>query len=110
MNFHTQEMFLYKDGELFLSLPAIIKSYLIFNNTIVLLVANNPVVGEQNVFCYDILGDLKWQVPKPFKLHSENYFTSIYFQESELYAYSISGVEYLLDKETGNIINSQLIK
>lgn len=109
MNLHISERFLYKDNELF-SLPEIIKALLVFKNNIVLLVANSPTVDEQNVFCYDISGHLKWQVPKPVTIHSENYFTSIYFQESELYAYSISGVEYHLEKETGNIIDSQLIK
>ena len=72
----------------------------------VLMVADQ---SERNVFCYK--GDkLLWQIEEPPKLHHRNCYTSIYLQGDSLYAYSQNGVEAVIDKNTGKILSSELIK
>lgn len=101
---------LYKDGFIFLSFPSQIEMFLILANSIVILISHTPSVEDQNVFCYDLSGQLKWQIPKPFQIHAENYFSSIYLNGLDLFAYSICGVEYHIEKESGQVLNSELIK
>jgi hypothetical protein len=83
---------------------------LYFPNSKVVLVESNSVTGDRNVLCFDYNGKMKWQVPEPPNLHASNFFTSIYLTNGELYAYSKNGVEFHLDKETGIILGSQLIR
>jgi hypothetical protein len=46
----------------------------------------------------------------PVELHDSNYFSGIYLRGDELYAYNINGVEYHLDKQTGDVLDTELIK
>lgn len=65
--------------------------------------------SDRNVFCY--VGDkLLWQIEGTPKLHHRNYYTSIYMNDSELYAYCKNGIEAVIDKQTGKILSSELIK
>jgi outer membrane protein assembly factor BamB len=87
-----------------------VKQIVDLENYIVVLVGYCSEVGERNVFCYNASGQLKWQIPNPVQLHEINYYTGIYIREQQLYAYSVSGVEYNLNEETGEILKSEFIK
>lgn len=100
---------LYKNNEQFLTLPSEIKKILVLDNSLVILL-DNADIGNRNVFCYNFNKLLKWQVPAPIEFDHENDFTGIYLSEFELYVYNRNGVEYHLDKETGKVLDSQLIK
>jgi hypothetical protein len=101
---------IYFNGEIFISLATKVEIILQLDNCILILITNDPLLREQNIFCYDLSKQLKWQIGKPIKIHNDNYFTDIYLRDSELYAYSVSGVEYQLDKESGAVLKSELIK
>jgi hypothetical protein len=101
---------LYKEREQFLILPSKIKKILMLDNSIVILVEYNIDIGDRNVICYDFKKVLKWQIPSPIEVHHENDFTGIYLRDFELYAYNRNGVEYHLNRETGEVLGSELIK
>lgn len=65
--------------------------------------------SERNVFCYKD-NKLLWQIEEPPKLHHTNHYTSIYLHGDSLCAYSQNGVEAIIDKNTGEILSSELIK
>lgn len=101
---------LYKENKQFLILPSEIKKILVLDTSLVVLLNYNPDIGNRNVFCYDFDKVPKWQVPAPIEFHHENDFTGIYLRGGELYVYNRNGVEYHLDKETGKVLDSELIK
>jgi len=101
---------IYKNGHIILRCEEEILNFVLVDCEIVVLLKCNPKMSNRNVFCYDIKGSLKWQIPAPIELHDENDFTGIYFRGGDLYAYNRNGVEYHLDVETGKIIGSDLIK
>jgi hypothetical protein len=107
-NFNTN--ILYNNNKPFVVLPSEIKKILVLENSIVVLLNHNQVVGNRNVFAYDFNKKIQWQIPAPVEFHSDNEFSAIYLRENELYAYNINGVEYHLNKDTGEILESQLIK
>ena len=83
---------------------------MVLHNSVVILLEYNTDIGNQNVFCYYFNKILKWRVPAPAEFHDENDFTGIYLRQFELYVYNRNGVEYHLDKETGKVLDSQLIR
>ena len=90
---------------------AIIQDFIVIDDSIVILVDPNGSQDDQNIYCYQISGKLKWQIPPADKLHHENYYTSVYVSEdASLQAYSINGVEITIDKLNGNILKKELIK
>ena len=101
---------IFKKGEPFLELPSAVNKILVLDNALVILLNYSIVIGNRNVFCYGFSKELKWQVPPPEEFHDQNDFTGIYINDNALYAYNRNGVEYLLDKESGKILFSQLIK
>jgi hypothetical protein len=103
-SFTSKNKNVYKDGQFFISFPSKVEKILPLDNLLVILVSNNLAMKEQNVFCCDLSKELKWQIDKPIKLHNDNYFSGIYLRDPELYAYSVSGIEYHLDKESGAIL------
>lgn len=109
-NFDFKNNVLYKDGERFLSFLSNIEKVLVLKNSIVILLAYSSSAGSQNIFCFDFHKNQKWQISKPVELHHDNYFSAIYLREDEFYAYNINGVEYHLDKETGDVLDTELIK
>ena len=92
------------------SLNILSEKTIYLKNSRVVIVKPNTEIGDRNIFCFDYSGKIKWQVPAPPQLHQSNYFTGIYLREGELYAYSLNGVEFHLDKETGVVVDSALIK
>lgn len=105
-----EEENIFKEGEIFISFHSKIEKIIQFDNCVLVLFSSRLFAGDQNVFCYDLSKQLKWQIAKPIKVHENNYFTGIYLRDSELYAYSVSGVEYQVDKESGTFLKSELIK
>lgn len=101
---------LYKEGSLFLLLPSNIQKILVLDDSIIIQIVPDEANEERNVLCYDFLGVLKWQIPSPIKVHRDNYYTGIYLRDGSLFAYSISGIEYHLDINSGLALESQLIK
>jgi hypothetical protein len=109
-DFSFENEVLYKSGKRYLLLPNAIQKLVVLADSIVILVAYSSIVGNQNVFCYDYDKHLLWQIPPPVEFHDENYFTGLYLTNDKLYAYNKNGVEYHLDKQTGKILDSQLIR
>jgi hypothetical protein len=104
---------LYYNGDQIFVAESDIEKFLVFNNNmefIIVLVDAAKLKTDRNIFCYGLDTKLKWQIPEPDKLHNENYYTSIYLSDGNLYAYNINGVEVIIDKQTGNILSKQLIK
>jgi hypothetical protein len=109
-NFVFKSNILYRDGERFLSFPSSINEILVIKNRVIILLQNSSPIGNQNIFCFDFQKNQIWQISKPVELHYDNYFSAIYLRDDELYAYNINGIEYHLDKETGDILDTELIK
>ena len=101
---------IYKEGERFLELSSTIIKILPLNDSVVVLLQFLSDAEDRNIFCYDFNGAFKWQVSAPDKILDRNYFTGIYLTDDSLCAYSYSGVEYVLDKESGHFLSSRLIK
>jgi hypothetical protein len=100
----------YKNQPLFKA-KGLIKSFLIVNSGVAVLVKGDEVIGDRNIYFYKFNGQLKWQVEHPDKLHESNYYTAIYLSEdNKLQAYSMNGVEYTLNEEDGRILKKELIK
>jgi len=72
--------------------------------------SHEPKHGDQNVFCYDQNKNMIWQIEKPALLHAKNHFISILVNNNDLLGITLSGIEYLINKETGSFIDSFLIK
>lgn len=107
-DFKNKTVFL--DKHPFVSFESTIEDILILKTSLIILLKYNSILGERNIFSYGFDQSLKWQIPQPVQIHSLNYYSSIYLTDNELYAYSISGVEYHLNIETGEILDSELIK
>lgn len=106
----SKNVILYHDKPL-LYAAAHIDKELVLEDSILVLLNTDSLKSDRNIFCYDFKGDLKWQIPEPDKLQANNYYTSIYLTgEGILMAYNINGVEVTIDKQTGAILDKQLIK
>jgi len=101
---------LYRNSKQFLVLPSDIEKILLYEELIVILIKSNELVNNRNIFCYDVNGAFLWQIPNAVELHSRNDFTGVYVQDENLYAYNRNGVEYKIEKNTGNFLGSQLIR
>jgi hypothetical protein len=86
-----------------------IKKNIVLEEFVIILIEYSKL-NNRNIYCYDFIGNLVWQIVEPIVLHTDNYYTDIYIHHDDLYAYSISGIEYKLNKSTGEIIGSELIK
>lgn len=106
--FTFNKRIIFKYGIEFLSMPSKIKKLVELENAIVVLLDSS--FGDRNIFCIDFSKQLKWQIPKPIEIHAENFFTGIYLREGGLFAYNVNGVEYYLEKETGQFLKWDLIK
>ena len=100
------------DNKQFLVAEADIKNFLIIgeDELIILLVDFDHLQSDRNIFCYGFDRNMKWKIPQPDKLHSANYYTSIYLSDDALHAYNINGVEVIINKINGEILDKQLIK
>ena len=99
------------DGKVFLVFDDIIQDFIISDDSIIVLVDAAKSHNNQNIYCYDFNGKLRWRIPPPDKLHFQNYYTSMYLSEDDfLQAYNINGVEVTVDKQNGNILKKELIK
>jgi len=99
-----------KDGKTIICLPAEAIEVLPVDNLIVVLFKKEKADNDRNILCYEFDGTFKWQAPVPFKLHADNYFVGLELRDNQLFAYSISGIEYHLDLNTGDVLESQLVK
>ena len=106
--FNDKSIFFNKDS--FITFQYKIENLLVFPTSLIVLLEPDSSMDERNVFCYAFDKSFKWQIPQPASIHGSNYYSSIYITDDELYAYSVSGVEYHLNVETGEIIKSELIK
>jgi hypothetical protein len=70
----------------------------------------HEIHSEENVFCFAHNGEQLWQIEPMDRLHVLNYFTSIFFNQNDLFAFCINGVEVKLDKVTGKFLSKELIK
>ena len=98
-------------GKILFTTDANIEKFIRLGNNIIVLVKTDEFPSDRNIFCYDKSGRLKWQIPQPDVLISQNYYTSIYLStNNELKAYNWNGVEVTIDVETGKIVQKALIK
>ncbi len=108
------ERILNKYTKVLLRINGEIEKILPIDDKFIILLKPNEHIGNRNVFCYDVDGNLLWQIPFPVIVpghsgHSSD-FTGIYLRGTELYAYQRSGIEYHLDKISGLILRFELIK
>jgi len=110
-NYIIKDDRLLQNEEVLFTAPASIQEVLIIGKYIIVLVTSTQMTGDRNVYCYEFNGNLKWQIENPDKIHSTNYYTSIYLSiNNELQAYSKNGVEYTLSVDNGTILKKELIK
>ncbi|HRP37699.1 MAG TPA: hypothetical protein PLS50_07880, partial [Candidatus Dojkabacteria bacterium] len=101
--FNVTKNMLLCDNKQFLIAEAEIKNFLIISEDklIILLLDFDHLQSDRNIFCYGFDQKLKWKIPQPDKLHSDNYYTSVYLSDGVLYAYNINGVEVAINKYNG---------
>jgi hypothetical protein len=100
-----------RDGEILITIKDDIKDYVIVNDCIIILADSSKSKNDQNIYCYDVGGELIWQIPPVDKLHFDNYYTSVYLSEQgSLQAYNKNGIEITINKQDGNILQKELIK
>lgn len=109
-NFEVHANNILFDKKTIATLSEDIQDSLIVSGYIVILVDGKKSNNEQNVYCYDLKGNLRWRIDKVDPLHESNYYTSIYQSDNELKAYSKNGIEATINKETGSITKKELIK
>jgi hypothetical protein len=80
----------------------------------VVLVNGSAVASEErgrNVFLVGNDGQVLWQIEPPVQSHGVVCFENIYFgRNGELLAYSSNGIEYILDRATGRILDKELVR
>ena len=83
-----------------------------FNDFVVVLA--DPIEklkpNNENVFGYNINGELLWQIEDLNLFHESHYYTSIYIQDQEFYLYNKCGVEVKINPTTGTVLSTELIK
>ncbi len=109
-SFEFKSNWINKQGVKFVELPSEVLQILLMKDFLIVLVKKNENTGNRNIYCFDSLKQMRWQIPKPIEIHDNNYFTGIYAEESRLCAYNVNGVEYHIELETGLILKSELIK
>jgi hypothetical protein len=110
IDFRSLQRDFFKNKELLFTAPSSIVEYLSDMDKVYVLVNSDELSSDRNVFCYCLDGKLLWQVEEMYKLHDRNYFTSIYFQDNELYSYNRNGVEARIDRITGKYLKTEFIK
>jgi len=66
---------------------------------------------ERNVFLVGNDGEMLWQIEPAVQSHGVVGFSNVYFgKNNELLAYSSNGIEYTLDRETGKILDKDLVR
>lgn len=103
------EIFL--NNETFIIAEAKVEDCLFFDGAVVVLLNARELKSDQNIVCYSLEREFKWRIPEPSKLHFDNYYTSIYSDDSiSLMAYNKNGLEVTIDRLDGSILKSELIK
>lgn len=88
-----------------------ITKYLLINTYLITLLDSIKMNSERNIICFDLSGNIIWQIEQPDKLHESNYYISLdKLSDFELIAFTISGVEAVIDINTGKILSKSLTK
>lgn len=91
-----------------------IKKYLVIDGEIIIVLTAPEKIKTKvsNISAYTLQGKLMWvaEFPKSAYEPNENYYVGIEYQDSILIAYSIQGIEFILDIKTGHLLSSELIK
>ena len=66
--------------------------------------------NNENVYGYDLNGKELWQIKDLNLFHELHDYTGMYIIDSELYVYNRCGVEVKIVAETGEVLNTELIK
>lgn len=99
------------NGRIFITANENIQDYIITNDCVIILVVPNESGDNQNVYCYELNGNLRWKIDPTYLIHDSNYYSSIYLSKIDLLqAYNINGIEVTIDISNGHIINNELIK
>jgi hypothetical protein len=101
---------LMENGKVIITMPSKIITYIIIDDFLILLVSPKNNIDDRNIYGFDLRGNLKWQIPQPDKLHSENHYISVSLSSGYLRAYNINGIEVTISVEDGHIITKELIK
>jgi hypothetical protein len=82
------------------------------SNARVILLNYRPAIGVRNIYCVTQSGEIKWQIPKPDKIPDNkiNYFVGIDLIDDVLHGYTLNGILYQIDKESGQLLHSEFIK
>jgi hypothetical protein len=110
LDIKTSSNCILKDGKPIIKLEADAIDSVLIDHVIVILMKKVPEDTDRNIVCYDFEGKFRWRVSSPLKIHSENYYVGIELRDNQLYAYSISGIEHLLNPNTGEILETELVK
>ena len=66
--------------------------------------------NNENVFGYDLSGELLWQIKDLDLFHENHDYTSIYIQDQDFYLYNRCGIEVKIDPATGTVLSTELIR
>lgn len=67
-----------------------------------------PLESVSNITAYDKEGNLVWQIDPPTTKY--DIYARMYFKDNHLFAVSNGGQLYEIDKDSGKIISSKMIK
>ena len=90
-----------------------ITDYLVFDDFVVVMLKLN---GEdfpekhQNIIAVDADGTIRWRIEKAPEEGYYDSYAGIFDDDGELRAYNLSGMNYRVDKETGEVSDEKFVK
>ena len=88
-----------------------INNYLIYDNKIIVLLSvPDQVSYNENIFCFNLDGNLLWQVARANEHNKICPFTGISINNNKFTPYKSCGILCIVDVNTGKILSSEFIK
>jgi hypothetical protein len=85
-----------------------IKKFIVIESRLIILLS--PKIGNCNMICTDLFGDLLWQVSCGKYPDELCEITNISFRDGQLLCYRFCGFEETIDPNTGQIVDSKFTK
>lgn len=112
MNIFLLDNLLYVDNVIIYQFQYDIKEFNVFNDKIIVLL-KSPIKQNfnENIFCVDVFGNLKWQIEKTSHIYEDSPYDKI-IKISELFieAWNYDSNNYIVDVETGKILSQRFLK
>lgn len=110
---HNQNILTIANGSIkkMISLPTVIKQFEAFDRVIVVRVHPKGInFLNENVFGISYEGEILWQIEKVDHVDKDSPYTGLSKKDELLTAYNWDGFDYLIDPNTGKVINKEFVK